>query len=157
MNPSYFLIALFFLSESFINAYNSFVTLRCFEPAVSLLRHWCRKHACSAKSFGISCFVSGCLICFTLCHRDFSYKVRGLYDVQCECVFSKTLILCCTLCQPPLSVPPQQVKRAIAGHLVNSCCFRVLGSARCLQRCFVDWIWQSSFSSLFCFYLSWRA
>lgn len=60
-NSSYFLRALF--SKWIIyRSYNSFVMHQCFKPAVGLLRHWCRKRACSAKSFGISCFVSGCLI-----------------------------------------------------------------------------------------------
>lgn len=71
MNSFYLLIALFF-KWIIYKPYNSFVMLRCFKPAVSLLRHWCRKHTCSAKSFAISCFVSGCLICFSLFPWDFS-------------------------------------------------------------------------------------
>lgn len=71
-NSFYFLIALVFFKWIIYKAYNSFVMLRCFKPAVSLLRHWCRKHACSAKSFCISCFVSGRLICFSLFPWDFS-------------------------------------------------------------------------------------
>lgn len=61
-NPFYFLIALFFKSIIY-KSYSSFVMFRCFKPAVSLLRHWCRKCACSAKRLGIRRFVSGCLLC----------------------------------------------------------------------------------------------
>lgn len=87
-NSSYFLRALF--SKWIIyRSYNSFVMHQCFKPAVGLLRHWCRKRACSAKSFGISCFVSGCLISSSVSLRLQLKKVRGLHYVLCdlcECV-----------------------------------------------------------------------
>lgn len=71
MNPFYFLIALFF-KWIISKPYSSFVMFQCFKPAVSLLRHWCRKQVlvCVVLSLGV------CYVC--LCFLEASAKQSGV-------------------------------------------------------------------------------
>lgn len=109
-----------------------------------LLRHWSRKQLALQRILLSFVLSSGCLIFFSVSLRLQLKSQGSLWCAMWMCVFQIIFSVLHLLVNSMLT--PLLPKR-ISLNLV----FAVLGSARCLQPCFVQ-IWQSSF-----FYLSRRA